>query len=346
MTVTSQRASDTLLTDGASVDAFWRRDVGRQEELQDVEFLTGGVSSIVIRVRTDAEAFVIKQALPQLRVEAAWYARPERSLIEARCATVLSDLVPGAVPEVIATVPSRNAFVMRSAPSGTETWKVRLMRGDVSIAVATTVGQLLGRIHARSAERPDISRDFADRSFFDELRIDPYLRYVAARTPALAPALDDVAEVLLTTGACLVHGDFSPKNLLVTADNHLLLVDHEVAHWGHPAFDVGFVVSHLCLKAIRFRAAGDAGVYFDAVAAVLAAYAEEVGELRIGLGPFAVRVTGALLLARVDGKSPVEYLTGESDRAMARALGGEALIDPPSDQQALVERVRTVLVGV
>ena len=160
---------------------------------------------------------------------------------------------------------------------------------------------------------------------------------------ALAPALDDVADVLLTTGACLVHGDFSPKNLLVTPDSRLLLVDHEVAHWGHPAFDVGFVVSHLCLKAIRFRAAGHAGVYLDAAAAVLDAYAEEVGELRIGLGPFAVRVTGALLLARVDGKSPVEYLTGESDRAMARALGGEALIDPPSDQQALVERVRTVL---
>ena len=185
--MTSQRGSETLLTDGASVEAFWRRDVGRQEELRDVEFLTGGVSSIVIRVTTDADAFVIKQALPQLRVEAAWYARPERSLIEARCATVLSDLVPGAVPEVIATVPSRNAFVMRSAPPGTETWKVRLMRGDVSIAMATTVGQLLGRIHARSAERLDISRDFADRSFFDELRIDPYLRYVAARTPALAP---------------------------------------------------------------------------------------------------------------------------------------------------------------
>ncbi|MFL5755108.1 MAG: phosphotransferase family protein [Chloroflexota bacterium] len=343
--MTSERGSDTLLTDRASVEAFWRRDLGRPEELRHVEFLTGGVSSIVIRVTTDADSFVIKQALPQLRVEAAWYARPERSLIEARCATVLSDLVPGAVPEVIATVPSRNAFVMRSAPAGTETWKVRLMRGDVSIAVAAAVGRLLGRIHAGSAVRSDISRDFADRSFFDELRIDPYLRYVGARTPALAPALGDVADVLLTTGACLVHGDFSPKNLLVTPDSCLLLVDHEVAHWGHPAFDVGFVVSHLCLKAIRFRGAGDAGVYLDAAAAVLAPYAEEVGDLRIGLGQFATRVTGALLLARVDGKSPAEYLTDERDRATARALGRDALLDPPPDQRALVERVRTVLAG-
>jgi 5-methylthioribose kinase len=343
MTMTSERGSETLLTDRASVETFWRRDLGRLDELREVEFLSGGVSSIVVRITTDADTFVIKQALPRLRVEAAWYARPERSLIEARCAIVLSDLVPGAVPEVIATVPTRNAFVMRSAPAGTETWKVRLMRGDVSIAVATTVGQLLGRIHARSAVRADISRDFADTSFFDELRIDPYLRYVAVRTPALAPALDDVADVLLATGACLVHGDFSPKNLLVTPDAHLLLVDHEVAHWGHPAFDVGFVVSHLCLKAIRFRGAGHAAVYLDAAAAVLAAYAEEVGELRLGLGAFATRVTGALLLARVDGKSPVEYLTDESDRATARELGREALLDPAADQRALVERVRAVL---
>src|SRR5436190_11365305 len=156
---------------------------------------------------------------------------------------------------------------MRSAPSGTGTWKKRLMGGEVSLATATQVGHLLGRIHARSAERADLSRDFADRSFFEELRVDPYLRYVAARTPALAPALDDVADVLLTTGACLVHGDFSPKNVLVTPDGGVLLIDHEVAHRGHPAFDVGFVVSHLCLKAIRFRGAGDASAYLDAAAA-------------------------------------------------------------------------------
>src|SRR3954467_14920419 len=121
--MTSEPGSGTLLTDPANVETFWRRDVGRLEELREVEFLTGGVSSIVIRVTTDADAFVIKQALPQLRVDAAWYARPERSLIEARCGMALADLVPGAVPEVIATVPSRNAFVMRSAPPATETWK-------------------------------------------------------------------------------------------------------------------------------------------------------------------------------------------------------------------------------
>ena len=146
--------------------------------------------------------------------------------------------------------------------------------------MATAVGRMLGRIHAASAPRADLARAFADRSFFDELRIDPYLRYVAARAPDLAPALDEVAAELLATGACLVHGDFSPKNLLVTPDDGVLLVDHEVAHWGHPAFDVAFVTNHLCLKAIRFRAEGRADAYLGAAATVLDAYAAEARQPR------------------------------------------------------------------
>ena len=174
---------------------------------------------------------------------------------------------------------------------------------------------MLGRIHAASAERADLANDFADKSFFDELRIDPYLRYVASRAPAIAPALDEVAAELLATGVCLVHGDFSPKNLLVPPHGGVLLVDHEVAHWGHPAFDVAFVTNHLCLKAIRFRADDGAERYLRAAATVLDAYAEEAGHLELGVGRFAARTVGALLLARVDGKSPVEYLTDERDRA-------------------------------
>src|SRR5438309_9657672 len=99
MTMTSERGSDTLLTDVASVEAIWRGDLHRADVPRQIEFLTGGISSIVVRVTTDSDAFVIKQALPQLRVEAPWYARPERSLIEARCAIVLADLVAGPVPE-------------------------------------------------------------------------------------------------------------------------------------------------------------------------------------------------------------------------------------------------------
>jgi hypothetical protein len=205
---------------------------------------------------------------------------------------------------------------------------------------------MLGRIHAASATRADLARAFADMSFFDELRIDPYLRYLAARTPDLAPALDAIAAELLKTGACLVHGDFSPKNLLVPPDGNVLLVDHEVAHWGHPAFDVAFVTNHLCLKAIRFRAEGRADAYLDAAATVLDAYAGEARHLELGIGRFASRTIGGLLLARVDGKSPVEYLTDGPDRALARALGRDVLLDPPKDPWGVLDRVREAIAGV
>jgi aminoglycoside phosphotransferase (APT) family kinase protein len=199
---------------------------------------------------------------------------------------------------------------------------------------------MLGRIHATSAGRAGLAAEFADTSFFDELRIDPYLRYVAAAAPDLAPALDEVAGELLATGACLVHGDFSPKNLLVTPDGHVLLVDHEVAHWGHPAFDVAFVTNHLCLKAVRFRAEGRAPAYLEAATTVLDAYAAEAGGLELGIGQFAARTTGALMLARVDGKSPVEYLTDERDRAVVRSLGRDVLLDPPATPWVMLDRVR------
>jgi aminoglycoside phosphotransferase (APT) family kinase protein len=338
--VTADVPPGVLLDDRDRVAAFWRDDLGRTDVPTTIDFLTGGVSSLVVRVVTDDGAFVIKQALPQLRVEAAWFSRPERSGIEARCALALSELLPGSVPEVVAIVPERSAFVMRSAPPGTETWKDHLLRGEISLDVAKAVGRMLGRIHANSAGRADLAVEFADKSFFDELRIDPYLRYVAATAPDLAPVLDEVAAELLAAGACLVHGDFSPKNLLVTPDGDVLLVDHEVAHWGHPAFDVAFVTNHVCLKAVRLRAGGLALACLDAATAMLDAYAAEAGALQLGVGLFAARTTGALMLARVDGKSPVEYLTDERDRALVRSIGRDVLLNPPSDPWGVLARVR------
>jgi aminoglycoside phosphotransferase (APT) family kinase protein len=337
----SGHTPDLLLADRPTVLAFWYDDLGRTDDPRKVEFLPGGVSSIVVRVVTDREAFVVKQALGQLRVAADWFSRPERSLNEARCGSFLAEIVPGFVPEIIAVVPDRSAFVMRSAPPGTETWKDRLMRGEVRLTDADMVGRLLGRIHSASAERTDAAGSFADRSFFDELRIDPYLRYLAARAPAVAPALEAVITELLTTRTCLVHGDFSPKNLLMAPDGSVLLVDHEVAHWGHPAFDVAFVTSHLCLKAIRFRLR--AYEYVDAAAAVLDGYAKEARHLGMALGSFTARVTGALLLARVDGKSPVEYLTDDDDRRFVRSIGSDLLLRPPHDPWGLLRTVREAL---
>jgi aminoglycoside phosphotransferase (APT) family kinase protein len=329
-------AGPGLLDSVEGVRAFCVEHLGEDPGHDGVEFLAGGVSSIVALVRVGGESLVVKQALPALRVAAVWESRPERALIEARAAETQDRLVPGSVPRVRLVVPDRNAFVMEAAPAGSEPWKAHLMRGNVRLADAQRAGRLLGRIHARSAAEPTLADEYADRSFFEELRVDPYLRRVAIVHPAVAPAIGRLVAALEGPGSCLVHGDFSPKNLLVTPGDHLLLIDHEVAHWGVPAFDVAFVLAHLCLKAVRF---GDrAPAYLDGAATVLRAYRATEGTAAEASGPLAGSLLGAILLARIDGKSPVEYLD-DAQRGLVRALALDVLTETQAGPAAVFERV-------
>jgi 5-methylthioribose kinase len=141
---------------------------------------------------------------------------------------------------------------MNCAPDPATTWKALLMAGTIDVRIAERAGTLLGQIHARSASKSELLHAFEDCSYFDELRLDPYLRTTAERHPALSVPLATLLDELSSTHVCLVHGDYSPKNLLVLENGSILLLDHEVAHWGNPAFDTAFALSHLCLKALKF----------------------------------------------------------------------------------------------
>src|SRR5690349_22703198 len=185
------------------------------DESIEVEVLSGGVSSLVVRARARTGCAVVKQALPRLKVRDEWLSRVERSSIEARCARVLASIVPGSVPETLAHDEARHALIMACAPEGSANWKVQLMSGVVDTDTSAEAGRLLGRIHARTVGSPDLATAFDDRSFFDELRIDPYLRTLMPRHPDLAPLIGAMVEEHLATRVCLVHGDYSPKNLLV-----------------------------------------------------------------------------------------------------------------------------------
>lgn len=304
-----------------------------------VTLLTGGVSSIVARAEGAGRRMILKRALPRLKVHDEWLSRVERSLIEARCAGVLHDLVPGSVPAVLDIDEHRYAFVMACAPDGSATWKSQLMAGRIDLATAGAAGTLLGRIHARSAEYGALAAAFDDRSFFDELRVDPYLRTVARRHPDLAPQIDTMIAELFATRSCLVHGDFSPKNLLVQPDGALLLLDHEVAHWGNPAFDPAFVLNHLCLKSLKFPERADA--YLAAAEMLWTRYlAERPPDPRGTLQAETARLLGGLMLARVDGKSPAEYLVTEAERARARGVARELVAARVSDVLAAFAAVR------
>jgi 5-methylthioribose kinase len=220
-----------------------------------VERLSGGVSSAVFRVECGDTAVVVKQALPKLRVNDEWISRVERSATEARAARVLHRLLPdGSVLPTLHVDEVHSLFVMSSAPRDAETWKALLMRGQLSTETADTVGALLGHLHARSRREPGLAEAFADRQDFIALRVEPYLHVTAERRPKLAAAIRRHTERLLCVRECLVHGDYSPKNLLVSPGRprDVVLLDHEVSHWGDPAFDTAFCLTHLHLKACTF----------------------------------------------------------------------------------------------
>ena len=316
-----------------------------QEEQPRLQRLPGGVSSRAMLVEREGPAgsWVLKQALPKLRVAVDWFSSPERMRREALALRWMPELVPaGSAPSLLWEDPDAHLLAMTAVPQPHVNWKTALLQGR-EMEHAESFGRLLGIVHRRAWERrAEIQRDFADRSFFETLRVEPYYRYTAVRIPAVAPFLGQLIEETDGVTETLVHGDFSPKNVLVH-DSHLVLLDYEVAHFGDPAFDVGFSTAHLLSKANHLRALE--GAFVRAAADSWGAYRREIDATSFGgtVEPRAVRHTLACLLARVEGRSPLEYLD-ERARQRQRVAAIALMEAPPATMPALVtswqERLR------
>lgn len=293
--------------------------------------LAGGVSCDTWHVRTADGEFVLKRALPQLRTAMEWHAPVSRMGAEAAWFRRVAALLPGAVPEVIAELPAEHALVTRFLPPETApVWKAELIAGRVDPVFADAVGRTLARIHAATTDDPAILRDFAHAEAFHALRIEPFLLVPAERHPAAAPVLRALAADLGARREALVHGDASPKNILVAPHGPVFL-DAETAVAGDPAFDGAFCLAHLLLKAAWL--APRRAVLLEAARAFLA-----------GLAPPADRdrriahLASALLLARVDGRSPADYLRDAGLEAAVREQALALLADLPQGSAELVRR--------
>ena len=296
--------------------------------------LEGGVSSAIFRADLPSGVVCVKRALSRLRVVADWRAPVERNRYEAAFMRVAAGIVPRAVPALLGEDPGRGAFAMTWLdPERYPVWKQLLRDGRATAATAAAVGDALGRIHAATADRRDVAAQFPTDAIFEAIRIEPYLTATARAHPDLAPALERLAEATRSTHRVLVHGDFSPKNILVGPDGPVI-VDAECAWFGDPAFDLAFVLNHLLLK--RLWQPAHAAAYGEAFAAVRAGYlAHASWEPAAVLDARAAALLPGLMLARVDGKSPVEYLTSEHDRDRVRAFARAFLQDPAPDTAAL-----------
>ena len=298
--------------------------------------LTGGVSSDIWRVDIDGKAFCVKRALAQLKVQADWRAPVERNSYEAAYLEVVDRLVPGTVPRLVHVDEAASAIVTRYLdPKAYVLWKTELMAGRIDSGVAAAVGDRLGRIHARTAGDEAIARRFRSDQVFHAIRLEPYLLATAEAQPMVASQLRALARRTAATRLCLVHGDVSPKNILVGRLGPVLL-DAECAWYGDPAFDLAFVLNHLVLKA-RHRPT-DSRRFARAFKKTTEAYLGHVDwEPVAALEERTASLLPGLMLARIDGKSPVEYLTGGREKADVRAFAIHRLTEPASGLAAFRE---------
>jgi tRNA A-37 threonylcarbamoyl transferase component Bud32 len=289
--------------------------------------LSGGVSSDIWRLDSGGRAYCLKRALAKLKVADDWTAPVERNLYEWRWFETVGGWFTGFAPLLIARDAGRGVFAMQwLAPEQHRLWKAELLGGRVDIDFASAVGRALGRIHAASAAEPALAERFPTDAYFHELRLDPYLLAAGRRQPDAAPALEALVARTAGIHRALVHGDVSPKNILIGPDGPVFL-DAETAWWGDPAFDLAFCLNHLVLKtrvAPSSKAALAASFH-----ALSNAYLDQVDwEPRSVIEHRAATLLPGLLLARVDGKSPVEYLPEEGDRAPVRRAALALLAAP------------------
>lgn len=318
------------------------RERGIAPEDADIQSrsLGGGVSNRVIQARWDRSGcLVVKQPLPNLAVTDDWPADVTRVHNEAAAARAYHSIIaaaalPARVPEVVFESKDDHILALGCAPEHAIMWKRELLEGRVDVRVARMLGHVLGEVQARASKDRDLRSRFANKQPFVELRLDPYHRHTADRHPDIGDAIlaeiDRIEAVELT----IVHGDFSPKNVLVDRSNGNTpwILDFEVAHWGDPVFDAAFMLNHLLIKSVYRSAARRE--YLHAAKTFWDAYrARTPWEREV----HCVAELGVLMLARVDGKSPVEYLEDDRTAATLRSIAKRALRDGCETIEAYID---------
>ncbi len=312
------------------------------------EILAWGVSNAVLRVTPAAgEALVVKQSRAQLRTKDPWFSRLDRIFRETDAMRVIQPLLPdGIIPRVLFEDRENYLFAMEAAPEEHSVWKQLLLQGHADASIAGRLGTSLATIHRQTADRPQWQAQFGDTEVFVQLRVDPFYRRIAEASAAAAPHIERLIDEMFSLPLCLVHADFSPKNVLIAGDR-IVLVDFETAHYGDPAFDLGFFLSHLLLKSMRHAQ------HFAEYAALTAAFWETylTGVATLShRAPFAPaelvrRTTGHVagcMWSRIDGTSRIDYLADPGPQAVREFCLG-LFRNPPADWPDLLARLKAIL---
>jgi 5-methylthioribose kinase len=324
-------------------DALLRylRETGRihPDEQPQFRFLAGGVSNRTVLVHvSDSKSWVLKQALARLRVKVDWFSDPRRIEREALGIRWLAQLAPpGTITPLIFEDPHHHLLAMAAVPQPHENWKTLLLAGELRMDHVDQFARLLGTIHREGyLQRDQFAQIFDERSFFESLRLEPYYAYAAAQVPAAGEFLHRLIADTRAIRQSIVHGDYSPKNVLIHNDR-LVLLDHEVIHFGDGAFDLGFALTHLLSKAHHLRP--HRAAFAAAAQRFWKTYRSALGDVPWALDtePRTVRHTLACLLARVDGRSLLEYLD-DTQRTRQREVVLALMASRPISVPQLIER--------
>ena len=322
-------------------DILAELELATADDVIDIKPLTGGVASDIFRIETRTRTYCVKFAIEKLRVEADWFAPLHRNAAEYEWLEAVGSWFPDHVPRLYGRSETKHGFVMECiAGRCVRQWKNDLLALGPRSGDASAVGRLLGGIHAASVPLAARGDRFQNQTDFFDLRIEPYLVALQSKHPEIASQIDDIIRAMPDHPLVLVHGDVSPKNILFRSGEPIIL-DAECATIGDPCFDVAFCLNHLLLKAVhlpehRQAVLGEASTLWADYAKLIDWEASSDLEARVSA------LLPLLLLARVDGKSPVEYLSSEN-RDRVRALALETVRARPTTIRRLIDQLEPAL---
>lgn len=292
-----------------------------------VEIFGGGVSSRVFGIHNQDVDLVLKQALPELKAPITWPADRRRATTEARAIKTLQGVTPKNVPQLIDVDPEEFTLTMTRSPREFSVWKTELLGGNIQPEIGRELGRILATWHNFGAENDDVRKRFLEDKLFEQLRVWPFYREVQERNPQYSELISKLITEITDEKITLVHGDFSPKNILVLPEEEPVILDFEAINTGNPVFDLAFLLGHLVCKDIRTDSSDEKALLRETAIEFLNEYR------KYSKIPVAVNLkdhVAMIALARVDGVSLVNYLDSDKQervRSVAKSVLGSSEAD-------------------